>query len=145
MGNVELGMKKEFACRELLNISQTVDEFAKFGKNMHFSELGWPSKHDVDPECFFSSDHPEVAGRWHRGWDEKLQAEFVEKIYILFASKPKAKSITWWDITDNGPHEDIGSRFIPFVGLTRRDFSRKPAYNDIKDLKILLSKNDKLI
>lgn len=133
-----MGMKKEFACRELLNISQTVDSFIQFDKDIHFSELGWPSKHDVDPECFFSADHPEVAGRWHRGWDEDLQAEFVEKIYTLFASKPNAKSITWWDITDNGKHEDIGSRFIPFAGLTRRDFSTKPAYVAIRNFKSII-------
>ncbi len=138
-----MGMKKEFACREILNISQTVDTFTQFGKSIHFSELGWPSMHDVDPESFFSADHPEVAGRWHRGWDETLQAEFVEKIYTLFASKPKSKSITWWDITDNGIHEDIGSRFIPFAGLTRRDFSIKPAYDAIKKFKSIVKPNTK--
>jgi GH35 family endo-1,4-beta-xylanase len=138
-----MGMKKEFACRELLNISQTVDTFTKFGKNIHFSELGWPSKHDVDPLSFFSADHPEVAGRWHRGWDEELQAEFLKKIYTLFASKPRAKSITWWDITDNGPHEDIGSRFIPFAGLTRRNFTPKPAYVAIKNFKSIIKRSTK--
>lgn len=138
-----MGMKKEFACRELLNISQSVDAFTQFGKNIHFSELGWPSMHDVDPGSFFSADHPEVAGRWHRGWDEKLQGEFVEKIYTLFTSKPKSKSITWWDITDNGQHEDIGSRFIPFAGLTRRDFSVKPAYIAIKKFKSTIKPNTK--
>jgi endo-1,4-beta-xylanase len=130
-----MGMKKEFACRELMDISQTIDAFSEFDKDIHFSELGWPSKHDVDPYCFFSSDHPEVAGRWHRGWDEELQAEFLDKIYALFASKPNSKSITWWDLTDNGHHEDIGSRFIPFAGLTRRDFSEKPALKSLKKFK----------
>jgi GH35 family endo-1,4-beta-xylanase len=130
-----MGMKKEFACRELMNLSQLVDDFAQFGKIIHFSELGWPSKHDVDPTCFFSADHPEVAGRWHRGWDEELQAEFVEKVYTIFASKPKAKSITWWDLTDHGLHQDIGSRFIPFSGLTRRDYSPKPALLKIQEIR----------
>jgi endo-1,4-beta-xylanase len=130
-----MGMKKEFTCRELMDISQTVDRFTEFDKDVHFSELGWPSKHDVDPYCFFTADHPEVAGRWHRDWDEELQAEFLEKIYALFASKPNARSITWWDLTDNGHHEDIGSRFIPFAGLTRRDFSEKPALKSLKKFK----------
>lgn len=121
-----MGMRKELVCRELLNISQTVDQFVQLGKPIHFSELGWPSQHDVDIESFFATDHPEVAGRWHSDWSEQLQAEFAENIYTLFASKPKARSITWWDLTDNGKHVDIGSRFIPFGGLTRRDFSEKP-------------------
>lgn len=122
-----MGMKKEFACRELLDISQTIDKFTQFGKSLHFSELGWPSKHDVDSTCFFSSNHPEVAGQWHKPWDEKLQAEFLEKVFTIFASKPKATSITWWDITDKGTNKDIGSKFIPFDGLTRSDLSPKPA------------------
>lgn len=123
-----MGMKKEFTCRDLLNISQATDEFLQFDKPIHFSELGWPSVHDVDPDCFFSSDHPEAGGWWHRMWDEKLQAEFLEKILTIFLSKPRAKSITWWDFTDNGTNSDIGSRFLPFGGLTRRDFSPKPAW-----------------
>jgi GH35 family endo-1,4-beta-xylanase len=122
-----MGLKKDFSCRELLNISQTVDEFVQFGKTIHFSEMGFPSKHDVDPGCFFSSDHPEGGGYWHRRWDEKLQQEFLEKIVTIFASKPKAESIIWWDLTDNGEGKDIGSRFLTFSGLTRRDFSPKPA------------------
>lgn len=130
-----MGMRAEFACRELLNISQEVDEYLQFGKPIHFSELGWPSKHDVDPNCFFGKDHPAVAGYWHRGWDEELQAEFAEKIYTLFASKPGVKSITWWDLTDSGNHEDIGSRFIPFSGLTRRDFSPKPIVGVISKIR----------
>jgi len=133
-----MGMKKEFTCRELLDISQTIDAFCQFGKTIHFSELGWPSQHAVDPDCFFSSDHPEVAGRWHREWSEDLQAEFLAKIYTIFASKPKVKSITWWDITDNGKFEDIGSRFIPFSGLTRRDFSAKPALEKLKKFKKMI-------
>lgn len=127
-----MGMKKEFTCRELMDISQTVDQFLQFGKNIHFSELGWPSKFDVDPNCFFSADHPAVGGYWHRGWDEELQAEFLERIYTLFASKDNVKSITWWDLTDNGNHEDIGSRFIPFSGLTRRDYSPKPVLTQMQ-------------
>src|SRR3989344_547140 len=139
-----MGMKKEFVCRELLNISQSVDDFLVLKKNLHFSELGWPSKHDIDPDCFFSSDHPEVAGRWHRGWDEALQAEFLEKIYTIFASKDKTRDITWWDITDNGVHEDIGSRFIPFSGLTRRDYSPKPALKALQKFKEQLNSKAKL-
>lgn len=127
-----MGMRKEFACRELLNISQTFDEFCQFGKPIHLTELGWPSQHDVDPTSFFAADHPEVGGRWHRGWDEELQAEFAEAIFTIFASKSLAKSITWWDLTDNGIHTDIGSRFIPFGGLTRRNFSPKPILKTIQ-------------
>lgn len=130
-----MGMKKEFCCRDLLNISQSVDEFLTFGKSIHFSELGWPSAHDIDPDCFFSSDHPEAGGWWHRKWDEKLQAEFLEKIFTIFLSKPKIKSITWWDLTDSGCNSDIGSRFLPFGGLTRRDFSPKPALIKLQKIK----------
>lgn len=132
-----MGLKKDFTCRELLNISRTVDEFAQFGKTIHFSETGFPSKHDVDPGCFFSSDHPEAGGYWHRRWDEKLQAEFLEKIITIFASKPKAASIVWWDLTDNGEGKDIGSRFLTFSGLTRRDFSPKPALIALQKFKKL--------
>jgi len=127
-----MGMRKEFACRELLDLCNLIDEYAEFGKPLHFSELGWPSKHDVDPTCFFAADHPEVAGRWHSAWSESVQAEFLKKTYTLFASYKNSKSITWWDITDNGTHKDIGSRFIPFSGLTRRDYSAKPALLEIQ-------------
>jgi len=130
-----IGMRKEFACRELWDISQLLDQFAQFKKALHFSELGWPSKHDVDPDCFFNADHPEVAGRWHQPWSESLQADFLEKVFTVFASKPLAKSITWWDFTDKGIHQNIASRFIPFGGLTRKDLTPKPALITLKKFK----------
>lgn len=130
-----MGMRKEFACRELLDISQLFDQFTQFKKNLHLSELGWPSRHDVDPDCFFNVDHPEVAGRWHQPWSESLQAEFLEKVFTVFASKPLAKSITWWDFTDKGTHRDIASRFIPFGGLTRKDLTPKLALIALKKFK----------
>lgn len=128
-----MGLKKDFSCRELLNISQTIDQFTQFGKPIHFSEMGFPSKNDVDPGCFFSSDHPAAGGFWHRPWDEKLQAEFLASLLTLYASKPNVKSIIWWDMTDNGEGQDVGSRFLTFSGLTRQDFSLKPsAYEWLK-------------
>ena len=134
-----MGLKKDFTCRELLNINQTIDEFVHFGKPIHFSEMGFPSKHDVDPGCFFSSDHPAAGGFWHRPWDEKLQADFLAKLLTLYASKPNVLSIIWWDMTDNGEGQDVGSRFLTFSGLSRRDFSLKPAaYEWLKFKKRLL-------
>ena len=102
---------------------------------MHLTECEIPSRHDVDPECFFSADHPEVAGKWHKPWSEKIQSEYLKNLLITFSSKPKAKAFTWWTFTDKGVHHDIGSRFIPFGGLLRRDLSPKPSYIMLNNFK----------
>ena len=129
------GMRKEFACREFLDIGRQLDEYVSLGKDLHLTECEIPSRHDVDPECFFSADHPEVAGKWHKPWSEKIQSEYLKNLLITFSSKPKAKAFTWWTFTDKGVHHDIGSRFIPFGGLLRRDLSPKPSYIMLNNFK----------
>ncbi len=121
-----MGMRKEFVCRDLVDILERLRVFAKFKKSLHLSELGWPSQNEVDPNSFFGADHPMVAGWWHQPWNETVQAEFFQGLKTIFATLPQARSMTWWDLTDHGSHMDIGSRFIPFGSISRRDFSLKP-------------------
>ncbi|MBI3385435.1 endo-1,4-beta-xylanase [Candidatus Gottesmanbacteria bacterium] len=124
-----LGIRKEFTCRELLDISLFFDRFTRFGKQLHLTELGFPSKFAIDPNCFFKFDHPAGGGWWHKPWTETIQAEFLDKIILIFASKHLATSITWWDIADIGSNKDISCRFLPFSGLLRRDLTPKPAWH----------------
>lgn len=38
---------------------------------------------------------------WHRGWDEELQADWLEGIYTLGYSKPWIEAVNWYDLNDD--------------------------------------------
>lgn len=137
------GLKKEFTCREMLNISQFFDRFSRFNKELHITEIGVPSKFAVDPTCFFPFDHPASGGWWHKPWNEQVQADFVDKLVLLFLSKPNATSITWWDFTDEGTSKDISTKFFPFAGLIRRDGSPKPVLRVLARWRKLINNSKK--
>ncbi|MBX7144896.1 MAG: endo-1,4-beta-xylanase [Oligoflexia bacterium] len=123
-----MGLKKEFTCRELLEISEKFDDLERFGKDLHLTELGFPSSWRVDAQSFFPTDHPAVGGYWHNPWDEKTQAEFLEALLTIFASKPHARSVCWWDISDAGTAQDVSSKFFPHAGLFRANSDPKRAW-----------------
>ncbi len=101
---------------DLAAISDLLDSYSTFGKPIYIKELSAPST--------------QVSGSswWHQPWDEKTQAEYVEKIYTIAFSKPSVQAITWsWGISD----EDA---FIVSGGLLDASSNPKPAYFALKNL-----------
>ncbi len=94
------------------------EEYSKFGKRLHFSEVtvlsgkhGW----ELPPPWPTTSE------------GEQRQAEYVERLYTLLFSHPAVQAITWWDLEDG---EWMGAP----GGLLRADLTPKPAYDRLLKL-----------
>jgi endo-1,4-beta-xylanase len=96
----------------------TSEQFRRFGKPLHFTELtilSGPTRTDIRYE---GPPHDD----WHTTPEgEQRQADQVEEIYRVLFSHPAVQAITWWDFTD---HAWLGAP----AGFLRRDMSPKPAY-----------------
>jgi len=95
---------------------QVCEQFAKFGKPLHFTETTLVS-----------------GPRTKKGWfttavGEKRQAEQVAEFYRVLFSHPAVEAITWWDFTDQGAWQRAPA------GLVRADMSPKPAYEQLQYL-----------
>jgi len=95
---------------------EVCEQFAKFGKPLHFTET------------------TVVSGpRTKQGWfttpeGEKRQAEQVAEFYRVLFSHPAVEAITWWDFTDQGAWQQAPA------GLVRADMTPKPAYEQLQRL-----------
>jgi endo-1,4-beta-xylanase len=98
---------------------ETCEQFSRFGKPLHFTELtilSGPTRTDIR---YGGPPHDD----WHTTPEgERLQADQVEEIYRVLFSHPSVEAITWWDFTD---HAWLGAP----AGYLRRDMSPKPAYD----------------
>lgn len=92
------------------------DQFAKFGKPLHFTETTLVS-----------------GPRSEQGWfttpeGEKRQAQQVAEFYRVLFSHPAVEAVTWWDFTDQGAWQRAPA------GLVRADMTPKPAYEELHRL-----------
>jgi GH35 family endo-1,4-beta-xylanase len=103
-------------------IWETCEEFAKFGKPIHFTEvtiLSTREEHDWDSLTEDVPPSPE---------GEALQRDEVVRFYTMLFSHPAVAAITWWDFSDKNSW-----RHAP-AGLIHKDMSPKPAYDALKKL-----------
>lgn len=101
---------------DMAAISDLLDFYSTFGKPVYIKELSAPSTY--------------VSGSswWHQPWNQKTQAEYLEKLYTIAFSKPLVQAITWsWGISDQ-------DAFIVSGGLLDDSSNPKPAYFALKDL-----------
>lgn len=119
--------------RDLFEMSRYLDRYARFGKPVHLTELGVPSREGRDPRDYSHGHRGEIfpegmrflpsdAGFWHAPWSERTQADWVEGFYRVLMGKPFVEAITWWDLTDANGH------FFPHSGLLDEDMRPKEAY-----------------
>ena len=95
---------------------QVCEQFAKFGKPLHFTETTLVSGPRSEKGWFTTSE------------GEERQAEQVAEFYSVLFSHPAVEAITWWDFTD----QDAWQR-AP-AGLVRADMRPKPAYEELQRL-----------
>jgi len=112
--------------RDMMTISKYLDEYARFGKPMHITELGLPSgKRDI-PEELVGDSFMRVRGQWHQPWCERVQADWAEWFYTLCYARPDIEAITWWGLDDPA--------FIPGGGWLRSDGTPKESYHRMRAL-----------
>ncbi|MBI2843031.1 MAG: hypothetical protein HYX78_06485 [Armatimonadetes bacterium] len=101
----------------------------KLGKPIHI-ESQCASAEGPMPGCrHFPDGHPgQVYVTWHRQWDEDLQAEWLEKMFIVCLSKDYVTEWNWWDLAD---YEDC---YYPWGGLLDKDYKPKKSYFKLEEL-----------
>lgn len=120
-----VGVQIYFPARDMLAVARMLDEYARFGKPVHITELGVSSG-----ERAAASDEAEqlrrTRGAWHQPWCEKVQADWMEWFYTMAYTRPEMEAVTWWDFADPA--------FIPTGGFVREDATPKAAYHRLHAL-----------
>jgi hypothetical protein len=124
--HVQMGSETEgLYVRDLMQISSLLDEFMKFGKNVHVTACGVPSG-AANP------DDLAAGGLWHAPWSQRLQAEWLQAFYRIAISKPYIDTVCWRDLADAEP------RTPPNGGLCDKELSPKLAYRELRNFKAYL-------
>lgn len=126
-----IGMQLYNPARDMLAIDKMYDRFAKFPRRFHLTELGVPSfekelRPDTTPGDIYCLKYM-YYGLWHElGWNERLQADWVEQFYTVTYSHPQVEAITMWSMADPG--------YVPASGLFTEDFRPKESFFRLKEL-----------
>jgi endo-1,4-beta-xylanase len=112
--------------RDMMTISRYLDEYARFGKPLHITELGVSSGRRDVPEELHGDELTRVRGQWHQPWCERVQADWAEWFYTLCYARPEVQAIVWWGLSDPA--------FIPGSGWLRRDGTPKEVYHRMRAL-----------
>lgn len=106
-----------FPHRDLYTISEMLDRYAALGKDIHVTEIAFPSAGDE-------------YGVWRADrWTPELQAEFSRAFYEVCAAKPYVKAITWWGT------KDVPDSDWDHVGMMDADYQPKPVLGVLQELK----------
>lgn len=114
-----VGVQIYFPARDMLSISKLLDEYARFGKPIHITELGVRcAEHQAQGQE--SQQLQRTQGEWHFPWSEKVQADWMEWFYTMAYAQKEIEAITWWDFGDPA--------FIPTSGFLYEDETPKEMY-----------------
>jgi endo-1,4-beta-xylanase len=102
-----VGVQMYFPARDMVAISRILDEYARFGKPVHITEMGVPGGPARGERDNVETAEPQsqiglTKGVWHAPWDEHVQADWAEQFYTMAAARPEIKALTWWDFADPG-------------------------------------------
>ncbi len=86
----------------------------------------------VPDQCGQGDQDCQVAGMWHKKWDQKVQAEWIEQFYRIALGKSFISSITYLNFADSDNIKIEGS------GLLTKELKPKKAF-------LILAKLQKLI
>jgi GH35 family endo-1,4-beta-xylanase len=104
---------------------ETCEQFARFGRPLHFTELTILSGEQKKDIRWQGPNYDDWATTLA---GEERQAKQVEEFYTILFSHPAVAGITWWDFSD--AHAWLGAP----SGLVRKDMSPKPAYDRLMKL-----------
>jgi GH35 family endo-1,4-beta-xylanase len=119
-----IGIQMYYFHNDILEIDRLLDRFEVFGKPIHITEIGVSSSTAEDQASHVKHPH----GLWREPWSEKIQADYLERLYTVAYSKPYVKAITNWDFSDEGGH------FWPHGGFLSSDLKPKESFFRLKGL-----------
>jgi hypothetical protein len=115
--------------RDLFQLSCMLDKFSLLGRPLFITAIGAPGRNGVDPDDRSEGRlDPNLAGRWRRGWDPQLQADWMDAVYHLALSKPYVESLAWANLADIRPT-------LPSGGLLDDVLRPKPAFEKLHELR----------
>lgn len=126
-----IGMQLYNPARDMLAIDKLYDRFAVFGRRLHLTELGVPSfmaevRPNTTPGDLYCLEYM-YYGIWHElGWNERLQADWIEQFYTVTYAHPEVEAITMWSVADPG--------YVPASGLFTEDFEPKEGFFRLREL-----------
>jgi len=137
-----IGIQLYFPARDMVTIFRLLDEYMKFGKPIHITELGvssgdshldWAEQNSKRSR--WPLPHLYGMGIWHSEWEwsEKIQADWLEWFYTIAYTKEQIEALTWWDIQDPG--------YIPSGGLINENGIPKEAYYRLLEFRKLKLKS----
>jgi hypothetical protein len=81
--------------RDMLQISTLLDSYAPISRPIYITTVEVPGKSTA------GSCAAEVAGLWHKPWDEATQAEWLDQFYRISLSRPFIDGVIYAGLTDN--------------------------------------------
>jgi len=122
-----IGVQIYFPARDMLSISKLLDEYARFGKPVHITELGVRCVEDEPLNNRESEQLRRTRGAWHQPWCKKIQADWMEWFYTMAYARDEIEALTWWDFRDPA--------FIKTSGFLYEDETPKEIYFRLQALK----------
>ena len=109
--------------RDMMQISALLDYFANVPRPLHITAVAVPDN------CGTDQQDCELAGMWHRPWDQGLQSEWIGQFFRIALSKPFINSVTYSTLADGGSSDVIAGS-----GLLTENMKPKKAFMAIAKL-----------
>lgn len=116
-------MQLYFNGRDIFEVDQMLEIYKPLDKKIGIESQCASAEGPMLPNCsHFPSGHPgQNYFTWHRDWDEPLQAEWLEKMFIVCLSKDYVVEWNWWDLAE---YVDC---YYPWGGLFDEHYNIKPS------------------
>ena len=126
--------------RDLMQISNLLDQFAVFGKPVHvvvaapsdpvmewmISQPGEEGDEPLDPDC----------GHWRTPWSQGVQSRWLGALFGMAMSKPFVETVSWNELIDHTDAE------LPLGGLVSEEQQPKKAFQSLIDFRKALTDKD---
>lgn len=108
--------------RDMMQISAVLDYFGPIAKPLYITDVEVPSRNGDGLQ------QGEVAGIWHKEWDQSRQGQWIEQFYKIALSKQFVDTVTYSNLTD------AEQSTIANSGLLTEKLEPKKSYNTLKKL-----------
>jgi hypothetical protein len=112
--------------RDMMQISAVLDYFGSVAKPLYITDVEVPSQNGAGLHS------PEVAGIWHREWDQSRQGQWIEQFYKIALSKPFVETVTYSHLTD------VADSVVANSGLLTNRLESKKSHLILKKLQGLI-------
>jgi hypothetical protein len=102
--------------RDMMQITSILDYFALMGKTLYITSIEVPSAEGT------GAYDERVAGVWHKSWDAKRQALWLDQFYRIIMSKPIIEAAVYGNLADRD------DSVIARSGLVRETLDPKEGY-----------------